>query len=100
MGHLVRRASLLDCRRRVTTANDRGRASSRALDQYLNEGIRTFGEGWHLCYSERAVPYNGLRSFKDLTESCDGCRANIQDAPSRGDLVRGNNFRGCIGSKA
>src|ERR1051326_9063314 len=100
MSHLVCGAHLFDGGCRVAATNDGSGTILCALCQYLNKGICTPGKCWHLRHTERTIPYDSLCIFKSLTESCNSCRADVPNAPAMGNLVNGNNFRGCVGSEA
>src|ERR1700694_638205 len=93
MGHLLGCTSLLDRCRRITTANDRGCAIFGTPCQCLDHRIGPLSKGGPFCYPKRAIKDDSLCVCKGLSESSNGLRANVQNTPTRFNLVASNDLR-------
>ncbi len=82
MRHLVGESSLLHCRCRVATADDRDHALWRQVRQNLRDGVRAFGKIRHLEDTHRAIPDNGFRVIKNLAIFLDSLWSDVQHLPT------------------
>ena len=79
MSHLIAVAQLVDCRCRVSSADD---SRSFCLCQSFCYSLGTMCKVRHLEGSHRSVPYNCLCVFHCITEDLLGIRSDIQSFPA------------------
>src|SRR6266567_5518789 len=100
MGHLVGCTCLLNGCCRITTANDRGCANFSTPSQCLDHRIGPLSKGGPFCYAKRAVKDDRLCLCKGLSESSNGLRTNVQNAPTGFNPVPSNDLSVRTGFKA
>src|SRR5699024_1803232 len=96
VGHLVRKAQLLNRSRRVAAADERDRAGRR---DRLGDVPGADGEGIELKYAHRAVPDNRARVLDSVREQLDGLRADVHAHHVFRQLASLVNNRLCIRAK-
>merc|ERR1712216_753972 len=95
-GHLIREASLLDSRDRITAADDRDAARVGDVGQGVGNVEGALGEGLELEHAHGAVPDNSLAIGQLLLDHLGRLRAVVQAHPASRDVLDLDSLRGGV----